>query len=659
MKLNKRRLTCLSMTGLTLMHPAMADLLPNGDFELSDGASWEEANGGGSYVYSYPGTGGNDGGYGVIDNSGGGGGFGLWVSNSGVTLSLDSLGLEAGRTYNFMQDMILLSGSNMGGFKVDFFNGADSVGTTGDLRINAIDGGSAWSTYQFPITIPANADGIKAVPLWGVDSSVGFDNIGFDPVPIEQSPIPNNDFELGASQWFTLGGGTTFAFPATGGNPDGHAVMTNDGSGFGIMVANGNTPITLESLGIEAGTTVTFQQDMKLISGSTIGGMKIEFFNGDTAMGDTGDMPATLIGNGSTWETYSFEVSLPGGIDRIKIVPLWGAGSSVGYDNIRFISGSAPQPSLEPRLAMGTLINWTANDPCKIYQPQSSSDGMVWQNLGPAITGDAAESAFDLADAAFYRVVQTDAPFGEAVYNGGLELTDFNDPTCADGWTCLSVSGQFPTLITSDAHTGNSSFRLAVQNNDGGSPNNAEIQHNIAAAGGTVTPGETYTFSFWAKQISSGVSYVQNYRLQWLDINGVPIAGTAVGFTSFSGGNGVWSQIIEPNLVAPPAASGALIEIFGATGAVAGATALGEVLIDDVSLALGTASEPVILDTTREPGTGLAWITESAKTYQAQASANLEQWEDIGGPIPGNGGPAAMGEPSGANSRYYRFILVE
>ena len=89
-------------------------------------------------------------------------------------------------------------------------------------------------------------------------------------------------------------------------------------------------------------------------------------------------------------------------------------------------------------------------------------------------------------------------------------------------------------------------MRIAVQNNAGGSPNQAEIQQNLGNAGGFVTGGQSYTFSFQAKQISSGVSYVQQYRLQWYDDNNVAIPGADIGFTGFSGGNGTWTKIEVP-----------------------------------------------------------------------------------------------------------------
>ena len=132
---------------LSLGLGAKADLFPNGDFATGNDGTWEEASGAGTYVYDYPATGGNNDQYGVIDHTANDGGYGIWVANGGGILTLASLGLTAGESYNFTQDMILLGGANIGGFKLDFFNGPDGAGSTGDIRIDKIGDGSTWETY--------------------------------------------------------------------------------------------------------------------------------------------------------------------------------------------------------------------------------------------------------------------------------------------------------------------------------------------------------------------------------------------------------------------------------------------------------------------------------------------------------------------------------
>ena len=65
------------------------NLFPNGNF--SNGGptdDWVENFGGGSYVYSYPASGGNPDGYGIMDNTGGGG-YGIWVGGNGAVTPID------------------------------------------------------------------------------------------------------------------------------------------------------------------------------------------------------------------------------------------------------------------------------------------------------------------------------------------------------------------------------------------------------------------------------------------------------------------------------------------------------------------------------------------------------------------------------------------
>lgn len=325
---------------------AAPDSIPDADFSASDGSLWEQTSGGGTFVFEFPGSGGNPGGHAVIDHSANNGGFGVLVTNNGTALQLSQLGLTAGESYRFGLDMRLFGGSQIGGFKVDFFNGAAAAGSTGDLFPPLIGTGSTWETYEFEVTLPPTATAIKLVGLWGAGSIVGYDNFFYDPTPLVVPPIseiPNGDFEAGLQDW-SVGGepDTLFSESAAGGNPGGYVVMNNNGTGFGVLVSNGGAPIPLAGLGLEAGRTYRFRQDMRILSGDRIGGLKVEFFNGPGAVGDTGDLYPQIIGDGSTWATYEFEVTIPPGANGIKMVPVWGPGSSVGFDNIGFDSWALP-----------------------------------------------------------------------------------------------------------------------------------------------------------------------------------------------------------------------------------------------------------------------------------------------------------------------------
>ncbi len=201
------------------------NLFPNGNFSNpGPTADWVENNCCGNFIYNYPTTGGNPGGYGTINNQGPTDYYGIWVNGDSVPLTLASMGVAAGQTYTFVEDMKIISGPTIGGFKIDFFDGAAGlVGSTGDLRPSIVGHNTTnWETYSFPITIPAGAAGMKIVPLWGQLSEVAFDNIGViipttSPLsaaitsPVNLATVPTN-FTINASATVLPGAVTNVAF---------------------------------------------------------------------------------------------------------------------------------------------------------------------------------------------------------------------------------------------------------------------------------------------------------------------------------------------------------------------------------------------------------------------------------------------------------------
>jgi hypothetical protein len=181
----------------------VTNLFPNGDFAAGGPtADWTTASGDGSFFFSYPATGGNPNEYGVIDNSGGGG-WGVFVG--GATdpgLPLASLGLVPGSSYTFVQDMQTLAGTNTGGLKIESWGPSGMLHSSGDMRPTTWST-TGWSTYAFNYTIAFGAVGIKVVPLWGQNSSVGYDNLGVVvplSVPLNAQIInPNNGATVGTN----------------------------------------------------------------------------------------------------------------------------------------------------------------------------------------------------------------------------------------------------------------------------------------------------------------------------------------------------------------------------------------------------------------------------------------------------------------------------
>ena len=105
-------------------------------------------------------------------------------------------------------------------------------------------------------------------------------------VPDGQFESPNGD----VGPWANMFGGDAIYFLSTGGNPDGCLEIIDPGApGYGgiayVNPAAGvpTTQPTLASLGLTAGQTYTFVMDMQLLSGTSIGGLKIESWT-DTAV---------------------------------------------------------------------------------------------------------------------------------------------------------------------------------------------------------------------------------------------------------------------------------------------------------------------------------------------------------------------------------------
>lgn len=156
--------------------------------------------------------------------------------------------------------------------------------------------------------------------------------------------FPNGNFDSPAgtaSPWVEgFGGGTTtYSYPTSGGNPGGYGRMNNT-SGWGIWVGGEPTPLSLASLGLVAGGTYTFVMDMKNITGTGIGKLKIESWAGGVMLSDSGEISASS--QSAVWATYTFPVTLNAAATGIKVVPVAGTASQIGYDNLGVIVANSP-----------------------------------------------------------------------------------------------------------------------------------------------------------------------------------------------------------------------------------------------------------------------------------------------------------------------------
>ncbi|MFZ9935579.1 MAG: carbohydrate binding domain-containing protein [Luteolibacter sp.] len=663
MKSNVRILTLGACLVASSGAHAAPVLIPNGDFSSPGGSDFGffESTGG---VVSFPTTGGNTNGYGLVDNTvpGASWGGGLvsppdnsYPDNQGIPLA--TLGLSAGNTYTFSMDMKNFAGTGTGGLKLEAWNGAPGAASnTGDMPASGSSG--SWATYSWDWTIPAGTTSIKIVPLLtgasggSTADSVGFDNIRVDNTPITPPAvvpvIPNGGFETpGGANWAYFTDGMGLSWETTGGNPGGNAVINaTTGGNYGVLVANNNVPQTLASLGLTAGETYTFQLDMKVLSGSNPGGLKVEFVpsaSGDLRY-DAGQI-AALPNAITEWNTYSFDVTIPPSCTQIQVVPLWGPGSIVAYDNIKILL-PVPPGNPQPSIALGRMVSWTPTVTANSYQPQESPDNVNWTNLGPAYSGTAVSSVFDSTTSAFYQVLESVPATEEATINGGFEDLFFDEP---DGW--VLTQSQPPTVST-DARTGNSSLDIHVVNAEtGAGANGSEVQQNIFGAGGSITPGKTYDFSFWAKQVSAGPSYVQRFRVVWLAPGGGELGSG--GFQDFSGSIGVWEQKTQTGLVAPAGTESALIQILGVTGAVDGG--FGQVLIDDVSLVTTGIGSSAPIAASSDSAAEISWQSVTGQSYQLRSSTDLSDWSPIGGTITGDNTLKAVYDSPLVTRKFYQL----
>lgn len=241
-------------------------------------------------------------------------------------------------------------------------------------------------------------------------------------VPITYG-IPNPGFEQGGAQWaFDQQNGHTIEYLTEGGNPGGFAQIDSTFASqpwYAVLVSNGGSQLSLEALSLTAGQTYTFAMDMKIVDGANIGGFKVDFFPGNPGNPNspthtTGDMFPTPSNTPGEWSTYSFSVPIPANAIGLKLVPLWGVGSTVGYDNVRVAGPFAASATV---VGPNVKISWPtakvpSNTPAvRTYQVMKSDNLMNWVPFGGVTNGNG--STFTVTDPvalpgkSFYQVLET------------------------------------------------------------------------------------------------------------------------------------------------------------------------------------------------------------------------------------------------------------
>jgi hypothetical protein len=624
-----------ALFGLSGFAAAAPVLFPNGNFETAGGADWgfDQANG---HTVSYPATGGNPNGHAIIDGTlATETWYAVLITNGNAPYPLASLGLQAGKKYKFMYDMkSQTAGANKGGIKIESWTATNPIGDSGEKRKTTT--GTGWASYEEEYTIDPTATHIKVVPLWTSNETVAFDNVAVDNTPIFQPPIvpvvPNGDFEIPGGG-FNVGANWAYftdtipaSHQATGGNPGGNVVIdATVPGGYGVLVAFNNAEATLASLGLQPGGTYTFQMDMKIISGSNLGGLKLE---GPDGYVYENRPVAPLVPNGQ-WATYSWQVTLPLTLTRFKIVPIWGIGSSVAFDNVKIL---LPEP-VKATIEKGTLVNWTPTSAENTYQVQESANNSTWTNLGTPFTGTGVTSTFDATKSPYYQVVESAPAFVNAVFNPGFEETGSSP---ADGWNNI-VALNGGSASAGSSHTGgfvpdSGDQMLIIESITGPVDPVPAPDINVRSDQIEITGGQAYTLTFRAAHVQKTGGGNPQFYLMFEDGSNNFISDT---FQSFSLLGSSWATVTR-NFTAPANAVYVKVGFIQAVGA--GANWHWVTLIDNVSILVpGQGGVLGTLPATTAPGVRISWNTMNGATYQVRSSTTLGGWTNFGSAITGDG----------------------
>ncbi|MEP4076357.1 di-heme oxidoredictase family protein [Haloferula sp.] len=303
---------------------------------------------------------------------------------------------------------------------------------------------------------------------------------------------------------------------------------------------------------------------------------------------------------------------------------------------------------------VGNQLNWTSSNG-NTYQLQGAPDAAgPWSDLGDSTIGDGSiQTYFDPAGSigSHYQLVETTPgtdPPPLLPLNGGFETGTESEP---ENWT--TSASQEPIRTDTESHSGGFCVQSALAN-IGTAPSEGILTQTIGDEGESIVEGESYDFSFWAKQVSSGPSYIQQYELQWLNEMNAVVGGT--GLKNFSATFGTWSEVEDLGLIAPAGAVGAKVTFRFVTGAVLDGH--GEVLIDDVSIAsevdTGSPPETTYLPLLAQPTARISWPTVAGVPYQPRSTTDLVNWTNIDPVIQGDGGIGEFLAPMDMTTEAFR-----
>ena len=337
-----------------------------------------------------------------------------------------------------------------------------------------------------------------------------------------------------------------------------------------------------------------------------------------------GVAPNEVSSNYDVGTISAFGINITGGynpiFDEVRIGDVYGDVS--GY-----VPPAAPTvpTTLGLSIQQAEQVSWTANS-SDSYQPQRSTDGNTWSNLGGVLVGDAVTSVYDPSPVSFYRVLDYTSGTGNAAYNGSFEILDPNYGTGASGWNNLGngfdgngnsinsyVTNQWGPVMPVNGT--NLLYMEGITANPGVTGFNVEVYSDMFPIpnGGVNYP---VTFSS-CNPLNIGCN--QQYEIGWFDSTGANISYS--GWLAIGAGTGTTWQSISNNFAAPANAAYMTIGFLQACGAGSGWDNV--TLIDNVQVLYEQAGTTNVLTPTTQSATVFAATVQTNSITAVSATGSV------------------------------------
>ena len=399
--------------------------------------------------------------------------------------------------------------------------------------------------------------------------------------------------------------------------------------GFPCLMAMSGTV----SVGTELGDSSTLQTytstNLYVIQFTYSGGVvtSISVYSNPTAGQNTAPAPDFTVTSGlpSIGSLVNFGLANPAPNQAIT-VDEFRVGTTFG--DVVGAAGTTPTipTTLALSVAAGNEVSWTANN-TDSYQPQSSTDGINWNNLGGVLVGSAVSSVYDPAPVAFYQVLDyTVGGTGNAEPNGSFEIPDVNSTGALD-WSgpANGVDGNGNTINVYATNNWG-----AVTPVDG---TNLLYMETTTPATGPVTAPNTYLNSDLFPIPAGGVTYPLSfssanpvtvgganpqYQIEFWDSGNAFISATAF----FSIGAGATWTTITNNFAAPANAAYMSINFIQAMGAGSGWDWV--TLIDNIQVGYNLPGPTNVLAATVQSGAIFTATVQTNGITATDATGNVE-----------------------------------